>query len=224
ETESGAVVWTVDADPTMRSPLDAVRPLDVPEWLRWDGSGFNSIERPWQSWQRVRVAQIADRLVAIAMVSRGEGARSWTSTNGVEWSELPLPVSPALNTPIAVHANADEIIVSMSNGEQARDWTTTDGERFAELPAVPGINLRTRGEFGWVAPDPDGEPIVRVSIDGQQWDEIDLADELGFDAARWDGSVEVTALDSSIFVVATVDDQRTLLHGRVDSAAAEAPS
>ena len=115
--------------------------------------------------------------------------------------------------PMAAHSG--EVILTISNGVTTSHWSTADAETFTRLADVPGINKRSLGSFGWVAPDPRSSPRLRVSPDGETWEVLDLSAYLGFEASRWGTTIIATTIESSIYVIATAGNDRTLLVGTV---------
>jgi hypothetical protein len=215
EDLAGAVVWSVAASPTA-SALDAVATQVSAEWLRWNGRQLESIDRPWASKDGVGVVLLDDVLIAVATISRDSGARVWLSTDGLYWSPVELPAQPSPASPISLTTSVGQITLTISDGGTTSHWSTADAMTFDRLVDVPGINQRSRGTFGWLAPDPRSSPRLRVSADGAAWDVVDLSKQLGFDSSRWDTDIDAITIGSNIYVVATRGDERTLLVGTVE--------
>ncbi|MEO6653796.1 MAG: hypothetical protein ABIP17_14190 [Ilumatobacteraceae bacterium] len=215
---AGVEVWSVEAASSSEDVLDALRPRVSSEWLRWTGAAFETIDHPWAPADRVDVTRVEHGLVAVATISRRAGPRLWSTRDGMRWEVLDAPAQPSPSSPMPVESSADEAIVTISDGAATTHWSTMDGVTFERLADVPGIDERSRGTFGWIAPDPRGSPRIRVSADGVEWDTVDLSDQLGFDGARWDTQVDAIAIGSSIYVVATHGNSRILLVGAVGRA------
>jgi hypothetical protein len=215
DNDGGVEVWGVEAPPSAIEALDAVRPQATLEWLRWDGHQFVSTDPPWKPTDRVEVAPVDSGLVAVATVSRQRGERTWFTSDGLRWSSFEAPGEPSPASPMPMAARNGEVILTISNGATTSHWLTADAETFTPLADVPGINERSMGSFGWVAPDPRSSPLLRVSPDGEAWEVLDLSAYLGFEASRWGTTIIATTIESSIYVIATTGNDRTLLVGTV---------
>jgi hypothetical protein len=215
EDPSGTAVWSV-ATSSSASALDAVVAQVSAEWLRWNGRELEPIGRPWISMDRVEVVLLDDVLIAVATISRDSGARVWSSPDGLHWVPVELPLQPSPASPISLTTGDGQATLTISDGDTTSHWSTADAMTFDRLVDVPGINERSRGTFGWLAPDPRSSPRLRVSADGVEWDVVDLSEQLGFDSSRWDTDIEAIAIGSNIYVVATRGDERTLLVGAVE--------
>lgn len=214
---SGREIGTVGAEPMSGGPLDALRPTVSAGWARWDTDRFTVLEPPWAADEVVEVAAIADRILAVATVKLEPGRRVWSTDDGVHWEAADLPIEPSAASPMPMTVGHDEIVLSISDGTSPSYWSTRDAISFERLANVPGINLRSQGSFGWIAPDPRSSPVLRVSPDGDTWTELDLSDQLGYDAARWDGRLDAIAIGAHIYVTSTVGDERTILIGDVNT-------
>jgi len=210
----GTTVWEFDTGGL--DPVDALRSTTRPTWLRWDGQRFVEIAAPWTFADRVAVIGVGDGALAVPTIDVNNSVDEvfWTS-DGTDWQTVALPVPRSARSPVSVHAGNNAVVLSISSGDGTSSWSTTDGTTFHELPDVPGIERSSSGSFGHVAPDPRGNPLVRVSLDGQRWSTVDLSDELGTDSAQWNFTTDATAIGSTIYVTATNGDVRTLLIGTV---------
>lgn len=215
DNDQGVQVWSVEASPSAIEALDAVRPQVSLEWLRWDGQEFVSTDSPWQSTDRVEVAAVETGLVAVATVSLQGRERAWFTPDGLRWNSFEAPGEPSPASPMPMAARNGEVILTVSNGATTSHWSTADAETFTPLADVPGINERSLGSFGWVAPDPRSSPRLRVSPDGESWEVLDLSEQLGFEVSRWNTTIVATAIESSIYVIATTGNDRTLVMGTV---------
>jgi hypothetical protein len=215
DNDGGVQVWSVEAPPSAIGALDAMRPQVSLEWLRWDGQQFVSTDPPWKPTDRVEVAPVDSGLVAVATVSLQRGERAWFTPDGLRWNSFEAPGEPSPASPMPMAARNGEVILTISNGATTSHWSTADTETFTPLADVPGINERSLGSFGWVAPDPRGSPRLRVSPDGEAWEVLDLSAHLGFEASRWGTTIIATTIESSIYVIATTGNDRTLLLGTV---------
>ena len=153
----------------------------------------------------------------MATVRLDGGPRVWSTVDGEQWTPVDLPVEPSENSPMPVTVGRDEIVLAISDGTVTSYWSTLDAAIFQQLPNVPGISRRSHGSFGWVAPDPRSSPILRVSQDGVTWVELDLSDELGYNAARWDARLEAIAIGDRIYVTSTLGERRMVLIGTIDA-------
>lgn len=199
---------------------DSLRPTVVSEWARWGGRRFDVVASPWSTSDIVEVASLGGRTIAVATIKLDVGPRIWTTSDGLHWEPVALPVEPSRASPVPMVIGRDEVVLTVSDGTTTSFWSTTDAVDFVRLPQVPGINRRSRGSFGWIAPDPRSSPLVRVSKDGSTWTEVDLRDQLGYDASRWDGQLDALAIGNQIYVTSTVGERRTVLIGTVDPDAA----
>ena len=214
----GAEVWSVGAVEPGDDVFATLRPRVHAEWARWDGDRFEVVPTPWSPNDVVEVAQIADRVVAVATVTLDSGPRVWSTADGEQWKPVKLPVEPSEDSPMPITVGRDEIVLTISDGAVTSHWSMLDAGSFQQLPDIPGISNRSHGSFGWVAPDPRNSPVLRVSRDGISWAELDLSDQLGYDAARWDAQLEATAIGDEIYVTSTLGNRRTLLIGTIDTA------
>ena len=212
--EPDAAVWVFEAE-DLAGAFEAISGRTEVAWLRWNGDGFERTAVPWQDEHRVQMIELGDRFVAHSTDAAYQDTHLWTSTDGTTWSDVALPTSPRADYPINIAAGQDDVVVTILTEEGWTNWSTTDGEGFDLLPKIPGIGLRSKGEFGWIAPDPRSFPRIRVSPDGEEWETIDLRDPLGLDASSWDVSITARALGSTIFVIATSNGERTMLIGEV---------
>ncbi len=208
-------VWSIAASPRAIEALDAVRPQVSLEWLRWDGQRFVSTDSPWKPTDLVEVAPVETGLVAVATVSLQRDERAWFTSDGLRWSSFEAPGHPSPSSPIPMAAHNGEVILTISNHARTSHWSTADTKTFTPLADVPGINERSQGSFGWVAPDPRSSPRLRVSPDGEAWEVLDLSERLGFEVSRWGTTIIATTVESSIYVIATTGNNRTLLVGTV---------
>jgi hypothetical protein len=214
EDPAGTMVWSAGASPST-SALDAVIPHVSAEWLRWNGRQLEPIDHPWVSTDRVDVVPLDEVLIAVATISRDSGTRGWASPDGLRWSPVELPVQPSPASPISLTTNDGQATLTISDGETTSHWSTANAMTFDRLADIPGINQRSRGTFGWLAPDPRSSPQLRVSPDGIAWDVVDLSEHLGFDSSGWGTEIDAITIGPNIYVVATRGDERTLLVGTV---------
>lgn len=219
DNDAGVQVWSVEALPSATEALDSVRPQVTLKWLHWKAQQFVSTSGPWGPTDRVEVAALDNGLVAVATVSLQSGERAWFTPNGVRWNSFAAPSVPSPGSPMPMAAHNGEVILTISNGATTSYWSTVDAETFTPLADVPGINERSLGSFGWIAPDPRSSPRLRVSPDGESWEVLDLSSYLGFEASRWNTTVIATTIESSIYVIATTGNDRTLLLGTVSAPA-----
>jgi hypothetical protein len=215
DNDEGVQVWSIAAPPLAIEALDAARPQVSSEWLRWDGQQFVSTDPPWKPTDRVEVAAVDTGLVAVATVRLQRGERAWFTSDGLRWNSFEAPGNSSPASPMPMAAHNGEVILTISNGATTSHWSTADTETFTPLADVPGINERSRGSFGWVAPDPRNSPRLRVSPDGEAWEVLDLSALLGFEASRWATTIIATTIESSIYIIATSSNDRTLLLGTV---------
>lgn len=214
---AGAVVTTVGAVGTGDNVLPALRPQRRTAWARWHGDHFSIVSTPWSEHAFVEIAALDGRVIAVATSAAGDVPRAWTTTDGVLWEPAELPVAHVPGSPIPMAVGRDEVTLSISDGATTSHWSTTDGVNFEQLPDVAGIARRSRGSFGWIAPDPRGAPVVRISRDGLTWHDLDVSAQLGYDAARWDWQLDATAVGTEIYIVSTVGERRLVLVGTVDA-------
>ncbi len=215
DNDEGVEVWSIAASPSAIEALDAARPQVSSEWLRWDGQQFVSTDAPWKPTDRIEVAAVDTGLIAVATVSLQRGERAWFTSDGLGWNSFEAPGNSSSTSPMPMAAHNGEVILTISNGATTSHWSTDDTETFTPLADVPGINERSHGSFGWIAPDPRSSPRLRVSPDGEAWEVLDLSAQLGFEASRWGTTITATTIESSIYVIATSSNDRTLLLGTV---------
>lgn len=199
---------------------DALTATVMSAWAGWDGARFHVVASPWSSSDVVEVAAIGDRAIAVATIKFDAGPRAWTTGDGVQWEAAALPVEPSDRSPLPITIGRNEVALSISDGTTTSYWSTSDAVTFEPLPQIPGINRRSHGSFGWIAPDPRSSPLLRISPDGDTWTELDLSEQLGYDAARWDGYLDAIAIGDEIYITSTIGQQRTVLIGNVDVAIA----
>ncbi len=211
------VVWSVPARLAgiEMSAAGALSGIPSTIWSRWDGDGFAPAGDAWSAGSRVDLVAIAGGVLARSATALNREIALVRTTDGRTWEQVDFPDEPRANTPVDLHAGDGEAIVTMFSATGATAWSTIDGSVFDELPDVPGIEARTRGDFGWIAPDPRSAPRIRVSPDGEAWEVVDIAGMLDVDSSRWDVSIGARAIDSSIYLVADHPTRRTLLIGHV---------
>lgn len=211
---SGMVIWEFDTGGL--DPIDALRPSKRLSWLSWDGTRFVEIDVPWATADRVEVFAVGDGALAVPTIETGAPANGvWWTSNGTDWQSVALPTERSAGSPMPVHAGSGAVILTISAGDRTSSWSTIDGATFQELPNVPGVGRSSTGTFGAVAPDPRSNPIVRVSADGEHWEQVDVSEQLDVAVAQWGLTIDATAVGSKIYVIATRGDTRTLLIGTV---------
>ncbi len=219
----GSTLWTFDVGAGSAdeggigwpTAFDVVGGASRSAWLRWDGAEFVAAPAPWGLRDRVEVAAMPGGVLARQLTPQNLTSQVWRSSDGREWTAVDLPAAPLADTPVTIHEGDGEAIVTAFTDAGATSWSTRDGVQFVELPDVSGITGRTRGSFGWVAPDARSAPQFRVSRDGADWQLVDLRQLLGLDRSRWDVSIDVRTIDSTIYVTADEPGRRTLLIGDV---------
>ncbi len=218
--EDGRELGVVNRSDAKGDVRDALTATVASAWAGWDGARFHVVASPWSSSDIVEVAAVGDRAIAVATIKLDAGRRAWTTGDGVNWEPAELPVEPSDASPLPITIGGNEVALSISDGSTTTYWSTTDAVNFEPLPQIPGINRRSQGSFGWIAPDPRSSPLLRISPDGNTWTELDLSEQLGYDAARWDGHLDAIAIGDEIYITSTIGEQRTVLIGNVDAASA----
>jgi hypothetical protein len=215
--EGNVIAWTFDtsAGDLGVSAIDVVAGAWTASWLRWDGNTFVPEATPWSPDDRVGVVATPGGVLARSLSAPDRQAALWHTSDGRNWEAVQLPAPPAANTPLDIYQGAGDAIVTAFTDAGLTSWSTVDGHRFDELPDVSGIAARTRGSFGWVAPNARSAPRVHVSADGVDWELVDLRSLLDLDDSRWDVAIDVRAIDSAIYVTVTRPSGRTLLIGDV---------
>ena len=158
---SGDEIGILGMNATAGGPLDALHPTVSPGWARWDTDQFTVLDAPWAANEVVEVAAIADRILAVVTIKLEPGQRVWSTDDGVDWEAVDLPIEPSATSPMPMTVGQDEIVLSISDGTSPSYWSTRDAITFERLANVPGINLRSQGSFGWIAPDPRSSPVLR---------------------------------------------------------------
>ena len=213
---AGEVVWSFE-QPSGRTALEAASGRFEMSWLRWDGSRFAMIDRPWSDWHDVEMVRFAGGLLARSDGPLHEDVALWHSADGLSWSEVALPAERLDRTPVGLDGDGTEAIVTVFAQGGFRAWSTSDAAEFVQLADVPGVATRIPGDFGWVSADPRSAPVLRVSVDGEAWEGIDLRGLLDLDASRWDVSITAAARGDLIVVVADRGEERSVLVGEVDA-------
>ena len=154
------------------------------------------------------------------MLARSDGplhrdVALWFSSDGHAWNRVALPAQRLERTPVALVHDGVLAIVTLFTGDGFQAWATPDGSRFERLPDVPGVAERHRGDFGWVTADPRSAPTLRLSADGDRWEELDIGPLLDLDASRWDVTITAAAARDRIVVVADRPEGRSVLVGTV---------
>ncbi len=217
---TGATVWTMSADTGVPGVEvdDAIAGVTQVVWLHWSGARFAAVEPPWSSDDRVDIAVIPGGVLARSTSAPTREAALWHTVDGVVWTPVVLPAKPAARTPLPIRQGDDEAIITIFTERGPQAWSTRDGSTFDDLAEVSGVDRRSRGAFGWVAPDGRSAPRIRVSVDGEAWEVVDLRSLLGFEESRWDITLDARALGSTVYVIADRPDGRTLLIGEVQPA------
>ena len=215
--DGNVIAWTFDtnAGDLGVSAVDVVAGAWTASWLRWDGTAFVPEDTPWSRDDRVDVVATPGGVIARSVSAPDREAALWHTGDGLEWEEIQLPTPPAADTPLNIYQGDGDAIVTVFTDAGPTSWSTVDGRRFDELPHVSGIAARTRGTFGWVAPNARSAPRLHVSADGADWELVDLRSLLDLDDSHWDVAIDVRAIDSAIYVTVSRLSGRTLLIGDV---------
>lgn len=211
---AGEPVWSFDVDGGQPAIEAAVGRFET-TWLRWNGSRFVAIERPWPDWHDVEMVPVGGGVLARSDGPRHREVALWHSDDGYAWTSVELPAERIEGTPVSVQRDGDGAIVTMFAGGSITAWATRDGMAFARLPDVPGVAERRRGDFGWIAAHPRSAPTLRLSADGTSWEELDIGPLLGLEASRWDVTITAAADRDRIVVVADRPDGRSVLVGAI---------
>lgn len=210
----GDRVWSFDVEPG-RSALEAAAGRFETTWLRWNGSRFVAIERPWPDWHDVDMVTVDGGVLAQSVGPLGEDVGLWFSSDGYSWVRGELPAERIERTPVALTRDIGGAILTVVAEGGFQSWATRDGSGFDRLPDVPGVTERRRGDFGWIAADPRSAPTLRLSADGASWEELDLGPLLDIDASSWDVTITAAVDGDRIIVVADRSDDRSVLVGDV---------
>jgi hypothetical protein len=187
------------------------------KWLRWDDEQFVEVSSPWPSGQWVEIVPVVNGVVALSVEPEKREVALWRTSDGNEWVQIDFPAAISNDGPLPSFSRGVGPILTVITSRGKSHWSTIDGHTFEELVAVPGVFDRSVGTFGWVAPHPRSYPLIRVSGDGASWEEVDLRELLGVDGSYWDLTIEVTAVGSTIYVVAERQESRVLLTGEVQT-------
>lgn len=210
----GDRVWSFDAEPG-RPALEAAVGRFETTWLRWNGSRFVAIDRPWPDGHVVDMVAVEGGVLARSDGPLTDDVDVWFSTDGDSWTRRELPVERIARTPVTLARDDGGAILTVFATGGLQTWATRDGRVFDRLPDVPGLTERRRGDFGWIAADPRSAPTLRLSADGVSWEELDLGPLLDIDASRWDVTITAAVDGGRIVVVADRSDGRSVLVGDV---------
>lgn len=85
---------------------------------------------------------------------------------------------------------------------------------------IPPVDVVTATSHDQATSVARSSPLLRISSDGNTWTELDLSEQLGCDAARWDGHLDAIAIDDEIHITSTIGELRIVLIGNVNAASA----
>lgn len=216
--QDGVTVWAFEIGSEAHDPsaLEIVQGASTTTWSEWQGAGFVPVDTPWRSTDRVDIAVAAGGVLARTASAADRTVDLWWSRDGRVWGAVLLPERPTDGAPLTIHQGDGEATVTALTERGRVSWATSDGVDFEELPQVSGVATRSRGAFGWAAPDERHPTRLHVSADGSAWQAVDLRDLLDLDATGWDATIDVRAVGAGVYVVVSRPGSRTLLIGEID--------
>jgi hypothetical protein len=106
----------------------------------------------------------------------------WIREGDSDWQRTAIPdahwIDRIATTPTG------EVIAHGWGSLGPRSWTSTNGLSWEAAPTPTNHYLNERWDDNLVAPDPNGGPSIRVSSDGQEWEDIGPADSFP-DQFQW---------------------------------------
>jgi hypothetical protein len=192
DNDTGDVVHTMSATLTGWTPEEVLAAfrgwgLDRVSLIAYVDGDLTAVTPPWphdEEWSGSIVTALGRYFTATTELGESGTATAvhlWSSEDGTSWRQVALADITPSAFDYAELSGRDDGLVLAVNGDENSIWTSHDGASWSRADLdIPYLVSVRKTEFGWLA---DLFDSVAISVDGLQWEVLDLPIDLSDQSA-----------------------------------------